>query len=558
MSHPVRTPDAAAVRVVARLRAALAIGVAGTGSFVHTSGRVSWLFVFLGLAWVPWTCAVLFAADRAGDRFAQLGGPIGDLVALFAVQAFLPGSDVAALLGYLLVVGFAVYTLGRPAAALLGAGALSLTFIAQAAVHAPDRLTSSALVPFSAALVALVFLFERTVTLQHRAAARSERLQGQSDAILAHVADGVVVTDGAGRVTLWNPAAQRIAGCHAEDAFGRNCGEVLDLHIGERPLDCSRGCALLDPKQNPDGDLGCEVWRLDETGRRQPLLANAAGVTDGAGELLEVVHSLRDVTRLKQAEEAKTLFLATASHELKTPLTVINGFAQTLLAFPQTDETMKQDALQAIVRRAQELSRIVDRLLLSSRIEAGRIHVELKLVELVPILRERTTALTSATTRHVDCAIDGDLPPVFGDEAALVTVFDHLLDNALKYSPDGGSVTLTAAVDGDDVRVDVSDEGIGMSPEDMRSCFDKFWQAESTDVRRFGGTGIGLYIVRSLVDASGGRIGVRSEPGAGSTFSVWLRTVEERPVQPPPPPGVGEASSIREFMRQIGVPGRSQ
>jgi signal transduction histidine kinase len=155
----------------------------------------------------------------------------------------------------------------------------------------------------------------------------------------------------------------------------------------------------------------------------------------------------------------------------------------------------------------------------------------------------------------VDLQIDPHVAKVLGDEAALATVFEHLIDNAVKYSPDGGRITVDAAA-GERVEVTVSDEGIGMHPDQTAHCFEKFWQAESTDVRRFGGTGIGLYIVQSLIEAMGGRISVRSEPGVGTSFLVELIPyLEHRPVEEKPA-GIGEMTMIQEFMRQIGVPRR--
>ena len=211
--EPRRTPDAAAVRVVARVRVAVAVGLAAIGSFVpHLGRRPADLFVLLALLWVPWASAVLFAADRPGNRFAVLGGPIGDLVALFAVQALLPHSSEAVLLGDLVVVLFAAYTAGRSAATLMSVGAMALTIVGQAFVLPADRLSLSELVPFSAALVALVLLQERVVSLEVRATDRSRRLEGMSEAVLARVADGVLVTDPASRVLQCNPAAERIVG----------------------------------------------------------------------------------------------------------------------------------------------------------------------------------------------------------------------------------------------------------------------------------------------------------------------------------------------------------
>jgi PAS domain S-box-containing protein len=546
----------AAVRFAACLRLGLVLGVAAIGSYGEHSGSTRSLFVVLGLLGVPWATMVLFAADRPGSWWAVLGGPVGDALGLFAVHWMVPDAANAVLPGYLVVVAFAAYTAGRTVAGPLAGLSLVLVLAAEGFHSDPAGIDSGVLVAFFAALLALVFLLDRTVALQLRASARSTRLEGKADAILARVADCVVVTDPQGYVLQCNPAAERLVGLPAESAVGLPCAEVLGLRWGELPLDCTRACGLLLLAGSNGSAPPNETWRLDATGRKQPLLANAEAVIDDRGYALEVVHSLRDITRLKQAEEAKTLFLATASHELKTPLTVIKGFADTLLAFDDFDPDRRTAALQAIRLRSEELVRIVDRLLLSSRIEAGRAQVTLTRTTLAPLLVERVRALQAATGREIGLELDPAVPEVSSDGPALATVVDHLLDNALKYSPGGEAVTVRCHPDGDGARIDVEDRGIGMDTEQTARCFEKFWQAESTDVRRFGGTGIGLYIVRSLVEAMGGSITVQSTPGLGTTFSLVLAPHRDRP----PPRDVrdqGEATSIREFMRQIGVPERS-
>jgi PAS domain S-box-containing protein len=546
-------PDAIALRVVARIRVTLAIGVAATGSFLpDMAGRRQWLFLILGLLWVPWASIVLLAADSPRSRVGLLGGPLGDLLVFFAVQTLAPSIATAALAGYVGVVAFAAYTGGRAFASLLAAGALLLTLAAQELSPSSDLDGSAALI-LGAVMVALVLLIDRTASMQQREVARSNRLEGKSDAILANIADGVLVTDATCGIVQCNPAVARLLGRAEDDLVGRQCSEVLGLRIGERALHCSQRCALL--ADGGDAATGREVWRTGFDGRRQPLLANAVAVGDADGSF-EVVHSLRDITKLKQADEAKTLFLATASHELRTPLTVISGFAATLRSDPDTDPVMRDRALAAIERRSVELTRIIDRLLLSSRIEAGRIDLKLAPTEVGPLLWERAEALAAATGRPVAVTVGSqDVPTVQADAQAFVTVIDHLLDNAIKYSPGGEPITVDLQVAGDEVRVRVIDGGIGMDAEQAARCFEKFWQAESTDVRRFGGTGIGLYIVRSLVEAMQGDIEVSSVPGAGTTFTVTLRggggeTAEGEPVQGKEP------SVIREFMRQIGVPMR--
>ncbi|MGH2687458.1 MAG: sensor histidine kinase [Actinomycetota bacterium] len=383
-------------------------------------------------------------------------------------------------------------------------------------------------------------------------------MRDKSEAILERVADAVVVTDARGVVTDWNRAARHIAGQSATGAVGRPCAEVLGLRMGETALDCSRGCALL--AMGTDSFLGVEAWRPREDGRRQPLLASVSGVADADGTMVQIVHSLRDITKLKEADEAKTMFLATASHELKTPLTVIKGFAETLLRVPGWDPQQREEGLSAIARRAGDLSRIVNRLLLSSRIEAGRVDVEIADVALRPILEERVSALGAATGRDVELDTPPSLPVVRAEVDAFTTILDHLLDNAVKYSPDGGAVVVTAAAGTTLVRVSVADAGIGMDEEQAAHCFDKFWQAESGDARRFGGTGIGLYIVHSLAAAMGADITVASEPGRGTTFTLALARSDAasvaEPQEPALPAVVGEPSVIREFMRQIGIPER--
>ncbi|HWI03010.1 MAG TPA: PAS domain-containing sensor histidine kinase, partial [Acidimicrobiales bacterium] len=360
--------------------------------------------------------------------------------------------------------------------------------------------------------------------------------------ILNRVAEGIVVTDGKGIVLETNPAGERLMGAEGPFVVGMPCIRALGLHEGERLLDCRNGCPLV----HDEPGSGREVWREIADGRRQPLLASAFAVTDEQGGV-EIVHSLRDITKLKEADEAKTLFLATASHELKTPVTVINGFAETILAYPDMPRERREQAVEAIRRRATELSAIVDRLLLSSKIESGRVHVDVHPVDVRALVMERSSAFQDASGRHVVRLVADEVLVAMADPLALQTVIDHLLDNAVKYS-DGGPVVIRGRKGAGTVEVAVSDIGIGMDEEQARRCFEKFWQAESTDVRRFGGTGIGLYIVSSLVEAMGGRMSVETAVGRGSTFTVTLPQVAAPDVGTVP-----DQSGIKDFMRQVGA-----
>ncbi|MDQ2825348.1 MAG: PAS domain-containing sensor histidine kinase, partial [Actinomycetota bacterium] len=559
--------DLAAVRGVAVVRFMVAVtatvvglvgaGVIGAGGWGR---RVTVLYLLVGVVWLPWTALLVATSARPGRsdraRLALFGGPVGDVAVVFAAQSLAPRAWGLFLLADAVVLSVAaVLWRGRAAWLLLGP-CVGLTLVAQAMSPAGDQLAVALLMVSGVALAGLVVVVGRIARTQRQTVVRSRRYQQKAETIVARVADGIVVTDGAGVILECNPAGQRLIGGEGRSAVGVACSRALGLRVGERALDCRDGCPLVrgEPGRAAEDVEGREVWRVLPDGRRQPLLASAFVVTDDWGGV-EVVHSLRDITRLKEADEAKTLFLATASHELKTPATVIAGFADAIRQFPGMPQERREEAVEAIHRRALELSSIVDRLLLSSKIEGGRVAVDLHGLDVRPLLGERAAALQDATGRHVILQVAHERLMAEADGLALRTVLDYLLDNAVKYS-DGGFVVLGGRLGDDTVTIWVSDVGIGMEEEQARRCFEKFWQAESTDVRRFGGTGIGLYIVRSLVDAMGGRITVETAVGRGSTFTVELPAALPAAL-PAPAEGLVmptvDPSSIKDFMRQVGV-----
>ena len=551
--------DVPVVRLVARGRVLVATAAVIVGSLLPGGNpyRDAVLYV-VGLFWVPWSAWLALNADRYHPRFTRLGGAIADLAVLFVVASVISGAlgAVAVACGTVVLIG--AYTGGVREGTLLSAGAVVIVGLPLGL--APDTSGPGPLIvlAYAVLLMLLLLVIGRGSSQQRRASLQSERLLGRSEAILERVADGVLLTDATGNVLEANPAARRIMEYSGGPEGGRHCSEVLALGIGQRRLDCSRGCGLLALSGTPEGDAGHEIWQLMPDGQRRPLLANVCAITSRDGQVEEVVHSLRDITSLKQADEAKTLFLAMTSHELKTPLTVIKGFAEMLLDSEGLPEEAAR-AVDAITRRADELSVIVDGLLLSSRIEAGRLDLHPVALELAPLIDERVRSMAVATGRSIVVDVPSALAEVEADPGAVTTVVDHLLENAVKYSPDGGDIEVGAEVVGDVVLVRVSDSGVGMDSEQAAHCFDKFWQGESHDVRRFKGSGIGLYIVRSLVEAMGGSVGVESTLGRGSHFTVVLRKAGEgsvaRPrVHAPEDRTEGDDSIVREFMRQLGIP----
>lgn len=497
---------------------------------------------------IPFHTILYMAALGGLVRTARGAGVVGELGIVFLASAALPAAAPTGMLVMLVLVGLYTYLGGRGLGVVTAAGGLLVAAAADLAAGEESRVTGLSLVVLAIAAGAIVLLVERAAAVERRVTGELDRMRHKGDAVLAHIADGVVVTDAGGRVLETNPAASRLFDGRAEAPRAR-CEELLGLHLGSRALDCSKGCPLLEAAVPGEVDLGIEVWRPAPDGRRQPLLASVSAITGDDGQIAEVVHSLRDVTRLKQAEEAKTLFLATASHELKTPLTVIQGFAQTLLLNPTIGADEQRHALEAIERRAAQLAGIVDRLLLSSRIEAGRVQVATRALDVGPLLAERVRDLAAATGRSIELSLPPDAAPVLADESSLITVIDHLLDNAVKYSTPDAPIAMSVEVRDGELDVTVRDRGIGMSADQLSHCFDKFWQAEAADSRRYGGTGIGLYIVRSLVEGMGGTIRAESALGRGTAFVITL--LRPRSVQ-------DAESVILEVIRHLGVTASGQ
>jgi signal transduction histidine kinase len=246
----------------------------------------------------------------------------------------------------------------------------------------------------------------------------------------------------------------------------------------------------------------------------------------------ELVIDFRDVTAAKELEEAKDLFLATTSHELRTPITVVQGFASTLASrWDQLADSERRDAVRIIAERAGSLSRLVEQLLLGSRAGADQLPVSNGPFDLGAVLRGAVIAFQPLSDKHhVVAGIPADLPAASGDTMATDIIIGQLLENAIKYSPDGGAISVKAQVTGgaggDWIEVTVEDEGIGIADGDHERIFDRFFQGEAGDRRRFGGVGIGLFIVRRLAEAQNGEISASSRPSGGTAMCLRLPVAE--------------------------------
>jgi PAS domain S-box-containing protein len=321
------------------------------------------------------------------------------------------------------------------------------------------------------------------------------RQRAHERAVIDSSADGIAVLDGEGLVRQWNPAAHALTGVSAAQVVGK-------------------------PPPFPLPEPGATLTTRLPTSRWIDVLCTVVEDRD------EQVIDFRDVTAAKELEEAKDLFLATTSHELRTPITVVQGFASTLAS--RWDKLLDKDrraAVQTIAERAESLARLVDQLLLGSRAGANRLTVHNEPFDLARLLAESATVFRPLAGGHTLLTeVPDDLPGAHGDAAATDSIVSQLLENAFKYSPDGGTVTIAAAAvpESSQVEVTVRDEGIGIAAADVERVFERFVQGDAGDRRRFGGIGLGLYIVRQLARAQGGEVTAAPAPGGGTIMRLTL------------------------------------
>ena len=344
--------------------------------------------------------------------------------------------------------------------------------------------------------------------LYQRVAIEKER----SFAILANIADGIVAVDRDGTVVLWNRAAEEITDVPAAEALSRTPEQVLgrrlegegDLTTRDRLVPIVRG--------------GDEIW----------LSVTEAVMRDPAGAVAGRIFAFRDISADRLVEEMKTEFVTTVSQELRRPLTSIYGFAETLLRRDiNFGEEERRTFLGYIASESERLTAIVDTLLNVARLDAGDLQITLAPTDVGAAVADVVADLELAAAAGNGNRFVLDLPQeplaADADPDKLRQVLANLVDNAVKYSPEGGTVTVTVRLQDDRVEISVADEGIGIPEAEQERIFRKFYRADSAGVRAGqGGTGLGLFIVRGLITAMGGRIWVRSREGEGSSFTFEL------------------------------------
>lgn len=323
------------------------------------------------------------------------------------------------------------------------------------------------------------------------------RQRAHERAIVDASADGISVLDGSGRVRKWNRAAAELTGYGLASVVGRPPPFPLPTEPGQL------------------------VRHRMENGRWLEVLV--ADIT-GTGER---VVDFRDITPAKELEEQKDLFLATAGHELRTPLTVVRGLSSTLAErWDGIGEGERRDHVRLIAERAERMARLVDHLLLGASAGNRRSAARNRAFDVGGLLRAVLAAFVPLTAAHeLRLTLPERLPLVLGDPDATDVIISQLLENALKYSPEGGTVSVAAEVEERRVVVTVADEGVGIAPDDAERVFGRFVQGEAGDRRRFGGFGLGLYIVRQLAGAQNSRVSAHPNEPRGTRMRFTLQRV---------------------------------
>jgi two-component system phosphate regulon sensor histidine kinase PhoR len=344
--------------------------------------------------------------------------------------------------------------------------------------------------------------------------------------LLLYSADAVIVTDCAGTITTTNPSFAKLVGAAVEELIGTSLGNLVVAdweHAEEKTI--GQNINADNSEAESAGDTQA-VTILSRTGSelimpaaRFPLFNQKSGKPDGHLTIIYVIQA-------NSLQQAQTEFVSTVSHELRTPLTSIKGFADTILrAGDRLDSSQQRRYVGIIKDQADRLTRLVEDLLAVSRLESKKLQLTIRALDLKEAIERVQQNLADKAKKHsVILQIPPGLTPVWADADRLEQILTNLIDNAIKYSQAGTTVTITAKGIQDTpemVEFSVCDQGVGIPEEHLPQVFSKFGRLDNPLVRQTEGTGLGLYITRSLVLALGGQITVESVPGS-TTFTVKL------------------------------------
>jgi len=360
---------------------------------------------------------------------------------------------------------------------------------------------------------------ERLVRERTEQLAREKELIGVT---LASLSDGIIAVDDDQHITMVNTAAAEMTGWATDDAVGRAVDEVLRI-VDEKKHEPVPSCVEAVIRDGQPVTGGNDDILIAKDGTEHPVAVSAAPIRKD-DQTLGVVMVVRDVAKQREIDRMKTDFVSSVSHELRTPLTSIKAFTATILRDPQMPDETRNEFLHIIDEESNRLGNLIEDLLQISRIESGRLQLEKQTIPLGQVLDQVIPPLEPLATKKnlaLECRVADDLPPVEADPQKMASVFTNLVNNAIKFTPDGGRITVTVETDGDSLVCRVSDTGMGIPPDDLDKIFERFHRVHRPG-KEIQGTGLGLAIVKNIVEMHEGAISVESQLDQGTTFTVTL------------------------------------
>jgi PAS domain S-box-containing protein len=356
---------------------------------------------------------------------------------------------------------------------------------------------------------------------------RVNRERQRLDAFVRHSADGVMILDTNRKILMFNPALERMTAWRAVDAIGRSEEEVIVWSAVE-PSNLQDAMLNGWPQVHREEDapetlyVEGDIMRLD--GLTLSIAITYSPLASSDGRLVNIIANIRDITNFRKAQEMQNVFVSSISHELKTPVALIKGYAGTLRREDADwDQNVIKNGLAVIEDEADRLTELIENLLTASKLQAERMRVDLSDVRLDELAARAVERFQVQTKKHkFKLNFPPDFPVIQGDEARLRRVLDNLLSNAVKYSPDGGTIEVGGYASDNMITFYVRDQGVGIRLTEQEHIFDRFYRVDSALSRKTQGTGLGLYLAKAIIEAHNGSIHVESKPGEGSTFYFTL------------------------------------
>ncbi len=380
----------------------------------------------------------------------------------------------------------------------------------------------------------------RSFAEQAAIAVRNARLYQQVNqekkrlnAILEQSADGVMILDRSLTITVFNKVLSRMTGWNAADAIGRYHNEVINWQKLKTESDLNDALANGWPLPGAahiyvEGDLQRPYNDAHQQadGGIISLGITYAPLLDENGRMTDIIANVRDLTRYREEEELQKTFISVISHELKTPVSIIKGYAGTLRRSDANwSREVLDESLAVIEEESDNLTKLIDNLLEASRLQAGTFRLDISEEIFLPKIASEVARKFSAQAEDYEIFQDfpPDFPPIIGDERRLTQVYNNLISNAIKYSPDTKTISIMGKVYPDYVTVSVKDEGIGIPAHEQHRIFQKFSRLDNALSRKTEGTGLGLFLTKAIIEAHNGRIWFNNnDDGPGTTFTFSL------------------------------------